>query len=186
VNSCLIDNNPNQVVITPLARPFEWDISNSSINELKSDDNDQTFKCYGESILCKVHPDKEVSRGQIVRYSISNLLKQVCVEPLTYNGNINRFIQNISVCGIVLEDKKGGETVKICVKGITTVRLTSNVSDFFLVDLKQDKIGLPGLVGQDGFVFCSSTKPSVEYIKIGSFLENLENDNQKYILFKLD
>jgi hypothetical protein len=73
--------------------------------------------------------------------------------------------------GIALESKSAGEDCLVCTKGITTVLCTNNITTDFTSTTTITDVGLDGIVGKDGGIFCCASSPIVDFIRAGYFLE---------------
>ena len=102
---------------------------------------------------------------------------------------ISPFTTPFNILGIATETVSGGGSCNVCTKGMTTVKCTSNITTDFVRSDNVSSIGLPGIVGKDGFIFNNTTtNPTVNYIKAGYFLEsgNGVASNGNYSLFYVD
>ena len=101
--------------------------------------------------------------------------------------NSTTFTDNTHVLGVALEECEGNEPCMICTRGITTVKCSNNISSVFIGEPEVESSGCPGLVSQDGFIFYTNIKPTVDYIKAGNFIQSgniAGHDN--YALFKIN
>lgn len=169
-----------------LPQPYKWDLSNKSLHDLFSNpDENQTYKAYGEIKNVTIALDHNVVRGQIVTSFMQD--SRFVIKPLTYTGMINSFRQNVSVFGVALQDGGNGDSVLVCTRGITTVKVSHNISSLFVASNEIESEGSPGLVSEDGFVFYSPVKPSCDYIKAGYFVESgLIANNNHHLLFHVN
>ena len=184
INSIDIINNEENIILKPNYIPYVEDLSNIKIYDIKSNPTDQTFKSIGTTKKFRVLEDEIVSKGQIVSLEITN--NGLFIKPANYNKQLNLFRNNIICLGVALQDCLGGQECPVCTKGITTVKLSSNIPIEYTSDCDincKDH----GLLSSDGFLFKSVIKPSVDYISCGYFLENsqieLNETNDRYVLF---
>lgn len=190
INTIKIETTPNNIVLTSNPQPYNWDISNLSINEMKTDTTSthSVSKCYGDISIITIKKGVSIERGQFV--SLEEEHNKLVGIPFNYEGTLNLFMNPISVYGVALEsvplnsDKK---ILKVCTRGITTVKYCEDNTkiDDNLMSLKQvDKVGTIGLLSKNGFVFNCPIKPNsgIDYIKAGTFIEIGEKD---YYLFNV-
>jgi len=177
-----INNTENNIVLEPVSLPHMWDFVENKINCLKSvpSDND-ILKAYGDVSRWEVKSGCHVESGQAVR--TINQDGKLVVEPFTYRGIPNPFRENMSFLGIALQNVSGGNKCLVCTRGITSVKISTNVGDHFMSDSRIEFVGQPGLIGEDGFIFNSKVKPSVDYFKAGNFQET--GSDGDYRLFKV-
>ena len=169
-----------------LPQPYKWDLTNKTLHDMFSNpDENSIFKAYGDIKLMTTAENHNVVRGQIVTTFMQE--SRLVIKPLTYTGMINSFRQNVSVFGVALQDGGNGESIMVCTRGITTVKISHNISTLFVASNEIESEGCPGLVSQDGFVFYSPVKPSCDYIKAGYFIESgiIASDNH-YLLFHVN
>jgi hypothetical protein len=91
--------------------------------------------------------------------------------------------------GIATQTASGGDTCIVCTKGITTVLCTTNITLDFTGSTAVSSVGIDGLVGKDGGIFCNTTPvPTVDYICAGYFLESGIGiaSNGNYALFYVE
>lgn len=169
-----------------LPQPFQWDLSNKTINDLISHpDDNPIFKAYGDIKKFTVSEQHNVVRGQIVTSYMQE--SRLVIKPLTYTGIINSFRQNVSVLGVALQDGGDGDTILVCTHGITTVKVSHNISPLFVATNEVESEGCPGLLSEDGFIFYSPIKPSCDYIKVGHFVEaGMIASHDNYLLFNVN
>jgi len=194
MNTINITTTSDNIVLKSNPQPYNWDISDLSISDMKTIPTTTTsFKCYGDISIIKVKVGVSIERGQFVSLEEENN-KLVCV-PFNYEGTLNLFMNPISVYGVALEtidtsisNTNNKTKLKVCVRGITTVKYCEDNSkiDDNLMSLKQvDKVGTIGLLSKNGYVFNCPIKPNtgIDYIKVGTFIETGEKD---YYLFNVN
>jgi len=177
-----IYTDENTVNITSLPQPFEWNVSNKTLDKLKSGSSDMQFKAHGDVSVWMVQDI--VRKGQAVSI-VGNKNNVLTIGPLTYTEDIiNPFRKNLSFLGIALRDALPNEPCPVCTRGLTTSRLSKDVSDHFIADDEIEFIGQPALVGKDGYLFISKIKPSIAYIQAGTFAE-IGNDGSEWRLVQI-
>jgi hypothetical protein len=79
----------------------------------------------------------------------------------------------MNMFGIALENASGGQACRVCTRGITTVLCTNNTTVDFTATSSVASVGLDGLVGRDGGIFCNTIPPAtINYFpRAGYFLE---------------
>lgn len=189
VNSITLTQNSNVIAINTTPLPYNWNFNspNNTVSHLKN----ITSNSWGETSKWVVQSGKTVYRGQAVRLtqdSISN--SNIVISPITYSTltGVSSFTTPLNILGIATETSSGGNTCSVCTKGITTVKCTSNTTADFIRSDTVTNVGIPGIVGKDGFIFNNTTShPSVIYIKAGYFLESGSvASNGSYSLFYVD
>ena len=104
---------------------------------------------------------------------------------------IDNFIEPKQIIGIALEDSLDNslEKIKVCCRGITTVRCnidSSKINNHFINSKNIEKIGTMGLIDIEGYAFVSLVKPK-EYILGGYFLETGKiSETNNLFLFKIN
>ena len=189
VQSLIISQNSNVITLTSQPLPYIWDYaSNAAIAKYKSGSGDSVFKASGDISLWKVKTGATVVKGTAVR--VANDGANLAIVPMTYSpsAHLNPFATPANVIGIALQDASAGSNCMVCTKGVTTVVCTSNVSIDFVTTAGLSDVGLSGLVGCDGGIFCNSMVPAGEYIRAGFFLESGLSiaGNGQYVLFYVD
>ena len=185
VDTMKIITHESSISLQSIPQPYTWDISNVSLDDMKSKESDHIFKCYGKTITCSVNSVKHIKKGQFV--SLVTLGDKLEIQSFQYEGNLDLFFNPVSVFGVALEDSEGKteKKIKVCVEGITTVKYCPDLND-----IEDNMMGIPsiekqqspGILSRKGFVFYSPIRPSVDYIKVGTFLEEGECD---YVLFNV-
>lgn len=184
IKTMKVTTKEDSIELQSLPQPYNWDISNLSINDMKSNNNDNIFKCYGKTVICNVKENYTINKGQFV--SLINTGDVLEVIPFEYEGDLDLFLNPISVFGVALEDSKDKNKIHICTEGITTVKYCMNLND----DIENNMMGLSsinklhsyGILSRRGYVFYSPLRPGVDYIKVGTFLET---GNHNYVLFNI-
>ncbi len=185
-----INTEGDNILLESKPIPFSWDISNMSINNMKSTNSDKYFKCFGKSVFVSFEDNTTIERGRFVSL-FTNKNGSIVVKPFEYEGNLNLFMNPVSVYGVALEDtkdKKDGK-IRVCIEGVTTVQycLDHSLIDDNLMGLNYvEKCNSIGLLSKNGTVFCSPIKPVTDYIKVGYFIEKREfNDDDNLVLFNV-
>lgn len=180
----------DSVVLRALPQPMEWNFAGG----VRMFDDFGNLCAYGDVAVWPVSSVANVSKGQAVRLtgtSGSGSSGRLFVEPLVYQMPINPYKRNCSFYGIALQDGKSGDNIRICSRGITAVRVSSNIPKEFIATSETPDYGVIGLVAPDGFIFYSPAKPMVDSILAGVFLQS-GNINSKaagadsgYVRFKI-
>ena len=188
VNSTSLTQNSNVITIQSNPLPYRWDFtgSNNTVSYLKNINSG-----WGETSRWIVKSGDTVNRGQSVRLTKDTTTSNIVITPMTYTTltGISPITTPFNILGIATETVSGGGTCNVCTKGMTTVKCTSNITTDFVRSDNVSSIGLPGIVGKDGFIFNNTTtNPTVNYIKAGYFLEsgNGVASNGNYSLFYVD
>ena len=63
------------------------------------------FKCFGKSVFVSFEDNTTIEKGRFVSLFINNS-GNVVVKPFEYEGNLNLFMNPVSVYGVALEDTK--------------------------------------------------------------------------------
>ena len=178
-NEIILKNNP--------LPPMIQDFSSLKIQDLKSCETDLEFKAYGEVNIYRVKGN--IRKGQFVVLDLDN--NYFCVKSLEYDEMIDNFIEPKQIIGIALEDSlyNSLEKIKVCCRGITTVRCnidSSKINNHFINNKNIEKIGTLGLIDIEGYAFVSLVKPK-EYILGGYFLETGKiSETNNLFLFKIN
>ena len=193
VNSLSIAQNSNIITLTPQPLPYNWNFtgSNNTVSILKNASGDDLNYSWGETskwIVKANIPPIHIFKGQAVQITNESINGNLVIIPITYTTltGINSFSTPMNMLGIATETKSSGESCIICTKGITTVLCTSNITADFVSSTDVSSVGIDGIVGKDGGIFCNTTPiPTVNYIKAGYFLETGTNVaiNGNYALF---
>lgn len=196
VNSIELTQNSNIIAINSKPLPYNWDFTgnNNTISYLKSISDGMSgymSNSWGETSRWIVKSSDTVYRGQAVRLTKDTNTSNIVITPMTYTTltGISPFTTPFNILGIATETVSGGDSCNVCIKGITTVRCTSNITTDFIRSDNVSSVGLPGIIGKDGFIFNNTTSnPLVNYIKAGYFLEsgNSIASNNNYSLFYVD
>jgi hypothetical protein len=194
LNTLNITTKEDNILLSANPQPFNWDLSDISIEEMKTPivkmENDKTSiisKCYGEYKIVNVKPHTKIERGQFVSLDIYEN-KMVVVPFNIKSDNPNQFIEPYNVFGVALEEIETDNhlvKIKVCITGITMVKYCEDTTkiDSNLMSLKQiNKVGTLGLLSKDGFVFNCPIKPllDINYIKVGYFIEENQNQNHNH------
>lgn len=185
-----ISQNSNIITLSPQPLPYMWDFtSNNTLDYLKNNSGDTINYSWGETSKWKVKSTTNVLKGQAVRLTSEN--SNIVIMPITYTTltGINPFAVPMNMLGIATQTSNGGNTCIVCTKGITSVLCTSNITSDFVSSTAVSSVGIDGIVGKDGGIFCNTTPvPMVDYIKAGYFLESGLGiaSNGNYALFYVD
>jgi hypothetical protein len=180
VNSIILKQNSNVITIHSEPIPYKWDFTGSqnTVSYLKNSSNISDISYgsgYGEISKWIVKSDTNVYRGQAVKLTKDINTNNIVITPITYTTltNINIFTTPFNMLGIATEDAYGGNTCNVCTKGITTIKCTDQTTTDFIRSNDISNIGIPGLVGKDGFIFNNTqSQIPVIYINAGYFLES--------------
>jgi hypothetical protein len=192
ITSMTLTQNSNVITMTPEALPYKWDFGYglNTTTYLKNAINDTPFYGWGESSNWVVKQGDNISKGQTVRLTRDVGSSNIVITPITYTtlDGINPLATPFNMLGISMETKTGGENCLVCTKGITTALCSSSIPDGFTRVVDISAVGLDGVVGKDGGVFCTSTSPIKDYLRAGYFLESGTNiaGNGSYVLFYVD
>jgi len=177
----------DSVVLSSLPQPMEWNFAGG----VRMFDDCGNLCAYGDVAVWPVSSVANVSKGQAVRLTGVSGANGLFVEPLVYQMPINPYKRNCSFYGIALQDGKSGDNIRVCSRGITAVRVSSNIPKEFIATSETPDYGVIGLVAPDGFIFYSPAKPMVDSILAGVFLQS-GNLNSKhagadsgYVRFKI-
>ena len=186
----------NEIRVNSLPQPYSWDFSKVDLSHIKSKENDEKFKSYGDTSLWRVKKGAIIKKGQCVRLHSQPEDNKLVITPIEYSPNVslNLFNNPKLFLGIALEDcdcsinsENAKNVIEICTYGITTTMCnidSTMISSEFMSNNNITELGLTGLVSSSGLVFNSPIKPLNDYIKAGHFLEigNISKDN-RYLLF---
>ena len=111
--------------------------------------------------------------------------------PVIYSSlaGVSPFTTPFNMLGIAMETVSGGNDCLVCTRGISTVLCTSNITADFVSSSSVSDVGIDGVVGRDGGIFCNTTPaPLVNYIRAGYFLESGGGvaSNGNYALFYVE
>ena len=189
INSLNISQNSNTITLTPQPLPYKWDFTGSTntVSLLKNALLDSVNYSWGDTSKWIVKQNTTILKGQAVKITNDTSSTNLVIMPITYQSLIgtHSFNTSMNMLGIATEMKVGGETCLVCTKGITTVLCTEQITPEFTISTTVSIVGLDGIVGKDGGIFCNiNPSPSVNYIKAGYFLEsgNIAR-NTNYSLF---
>jgi hypothetical protein len=193
LNSISLTQNSNVITINSSPLPYNWDftVNRNSVAYLKNISvGGSNNGSWGETSKWIVQIGKTVSRGQAVRLTKDTTKSYIVITPITYTTMTGVSpISPFNMLGIATNTASGGSVCTVCTKGITTVQCTSNITADFTFSTSISNVGIPGVVGKDGFIFNNTTPyPTVIYIKAGYFLEsgNGISNNGNYALFYVD
>lgn len=164
--------------------------SNGAISYLKNATSDTPYYGWGETSIWTVKPGQVVVKGQAVRLDSSS--SNVVITPMIYTTLTGATPYNtpMNMFGVALENASGGQTCRICTRGITTVLCTSNTTTDFTATSSVASVGLDGLVGRDGGIFCNTLPPATinYFTRAGYFLETGATvaSNGGYALFNVE
>jgi hypothetical protein len=192
VNSLVVSQNSNVITLTSQGVPYTWHMegSNGAVSYLKNATSDTPFYSWGEKSVWTVKPGKVVMKGQVVR--LDNSGSNVVISPMIYTTLTGATPYNtpMNMFGVALENAIGGQTCSVCTRGITTVLCTSNITTDFIATSSVASVGLDGLVGRDGGVFCNTLPPATinYFTRAGYFLETgiTVANNGNYALFYVE
>ena len=175
IQTAQLSQNSNVITIIGKPLPYKWDfgLGNQSHEYLKNASGDSPFFGWGETSRWVVKSGSSVVKGQAVR--ITNDGANVAIIPVEYSSltGISPLTTPFNMLGIACETAAGGSNCLVCSKGITTVLCTSNITADFVSSSSVSAVGIDGLVGRDGGIFCNTTPmPLVCYIRAGYFLES--------------
>ena len=193
VQSLEISQNSNIITLTPQPLPYTWDFagSNNTVSVLKNASIDVNNYSWGESSRWIVKQGSTVLKGQAVQITNDSPSSNLVIIPMSYTSlvGVNPFTTPLNMLGIATQTATGGNTCIVCTKGITTALCTSNITAEFSGSTAVSSVGLDGLVGKDGGIFCTiTTTPLVDYIRAGYFLESGTGvaSNGAYALFYVE
>jgi len=187
VNSTELTQNSNIIAINSKPLPYIWGFTGATntVSYLKD-----ISTGWGENSDWIVKGGETITKGQAVRLTKETSTSNIVIQPITYTTltGINPFTTPLAMLGIATETSTGGNSCNICTKGITTVKCTNSTTADFTRSDNVNAVGLPGIVGKDGFIFSNiHSAPAVNYIKAGYFLESgTVASNGTYSLFYVD
>jgi hypothetical protein len=193
VNSVYLAQNSNVITINTTPVPYKWDFTGTrnTVYYLKDSSNTGTpSNSWGETSKWIVQSGKTVYKGQSVTITKDTNTSNIVIAPITYTtlSNIS-IISPFNMLGIATNTASSGNVCVVCTKGITTVLCTNTITADFITSNSVSSVGVPGLVGKDGYVFNNQySYPDVIYIKAGYFLEsgNSISSPGNYALFYVD
>ena len=193
VNNISLTQNSNVITIHSEPVPYTWDFSTNknTVSYLKSSSSGTPSYSWGETSKWIVKTGETVYKGQAVRLTHNTGTSNIVIVPITYTEQIitglNLFTTPFNMLGIATETVSGGGICDVCTKGITTVKCTNQSTNIFFTRTDDvSDVGVPGLVGTDGFIFNNRQSPiNIIYINAGYFLENGAgvSANGNYALF---
>ena len=198
IDSIILTQNSNIITLNSQSIPYNWDFTsgisggnNSTLNtvsNLKNASGDANFYSWGETSNWIVQQGQTIVKGQAVRLTKDVSTSNIVITPLTYTTltGLNPFVTPFNMLGIATQNASGGGICNVCTKGITTVLCTNSITSDFIQILSVSDVGLYGLVGKDGGIFCNTNIPTVDYIIAGYFLETGSIVNGNYALFYVD
>lgn len=200
VNSVELFQSSNIITVSSLPLPYKWDFSgtNNTITKLKNANIDNINYSWGDSSIWIVKQDITILKGQAVCITndINNSIpnSNLVIIPLIYtslvNTDANPFTAPLNMLGIATQTVIGGNgnTCVVCTKGITTVLCTDKITNNFFLTPNVATIGIDGIVGKDGGIFCNTNlNPTVNYVRAGYFLEHgTIANNGDYALFYVE
>jgi hypothetical protein len=170
-----LTQNSNVIVMTTQPLPYGWDFGygKNTKTYLKNSGGDSPYYGWGETSTWVVKQGSSVTKGQAVRLTNDTTSSNIVITPVTYTSlsGINPLTTPFNMLGIALESKSAGEDCLVCTKGITTVLCTNNITTDFTSTTTITDVGLDGIVGKDGGIFCCASSPIVDFIRAGYFLE---------------
>ena len=191
VNSVSLTQNSNVITIQSSPLPYTWDFTGSknTVSYLKNA-GPGAGHSWGETSKWIVQSGQTVYKGQAVRLTKDINSTHIVIAPLTYTTltGLNIFTTPFTMLGIATETVSGGSFCNVCTKGITTIKCSglNQVTNDFTRSNYVENVGIPGIVGKDGFIFNNTqSQIPVIYINAGYFLEagNNVSANDNYALF---
>lgn len=175
VQSLVVSQNSNVITLTGQGIPYTWHMesSNGAVNYLKNATVDTPYYGWGETSIWTVKQGQIVLKGQAVRLDSSS--SNVVITPMVYTtlSGATPYNTPMNMFGVALENASGGQSCRVCTRGITTVLCTSNTTIDFSATSSVASVGLDGLVGRDGGIFCNTLPPTTinYFTRAGYFLE---------------
>ena len=177
VQSLVVSQNSNVITLTCQGVPYTWHMegSNGAVSYLKNVSSDTPFFSWGsDTSRWAVKPGQTVVKGQAVRLDVDSS-SNVVISPMVYTTLTGATPYNtpMNMLGIALENASSGQSCMVCTHGITTVLCTSNTTTDFTATSSVASVGLDGIVGRDGGIFCNTLPPgTINYFtRAGYFLE---------------
>ena len=192
VNSLVVSQNSNVITLTSQGVPYTWNMesSNGAVSYLKNAPGDTPYYGWGETSIWTVKSGQVVVKGQAVR--LDGYGSNVVITPMIYTTLTGTTPYNtaMNMFGVALENASGGQACRVCTRGITTVLCTSNTTTDFTATNSVASVGLDGLVGRDGGIFCNTLPPATinYFTRAGYFLETGATvaSNGGYALFNVE
>jgi hypothetical protein len=192
VQSLLVSQNSNVITLTSQGVPYTWNMegSNGAVSYLKNSPGDTPYYGWGETSIFTVKPGQMVVKGQAVRLDGSS--NNVVITPMVYTTltGVTPYNTPMNMFGVALENASGGQACRVCTRGITTVLCTSNTTTDFTATSSVASVGLDGLVGRDGGIFCNTLPPATinYFTRAGYFVESGSTvaTNGGYALFYVE
>jgi len=177
VQSLTLSQNSNIITLQPQPLPYTWNFSgaNNTVSLLKNAPADTINYSWGESSKWIVKQGTSVVKGQAVRITSDTSTSNLVIIPITYTTltGVNPFSTPMNMLGIATQNATSGQSCIVCTKGITTVLCTNTITTDFVATTDVPAVGVDGIVGRDGGIFCNTTPvPMVDYIRAGYFLES--------------
>ena len=192
INAISLTQNSNVITLNSSPVPYTWDFTGNrnTVSYLKSGGSGGSGYSWGETSKWIVQTGQTIYKGQAVTLSKETTTSNIVIAPTTYTilNDITQ-ISPFNMLGIATHTASSGNVCVVCTKGITTVKCTNQITNDFTRSDSVSNVGIPGIVGKDGFIFNNQNpNPNVSYIKAGYFLEgNLLNNtiaaNGNYALF---
>lgn len=192
IQSLVVSQNSNVITLTSQGVPYTWHMegSNGSLSYLKNATIDTPYYGWGDTSIWTVKTGQTVIKGQAVRLDSSN--SNIVITPMIYNTLTGATPYNtpMNMLGIALENASGGQSCHVCTRGITTVLCTNNTTIDFTATSSVANVGLDGLVGRDGGIFCNTLPPATinYFTRAGYFIESglTVASNGSYALFYVE
>ena len=187
IDTMHITQNSNVITLTGKPLPYEWDFSasNGTVSYLKNASGDSINYGWGDVSVWTVKTGMSVNKGYAVRLDKETTTGNVVITPMTYSTltGATPYNTSMNMLGIALQNAGSGTACRVCTKGITTVYCTNNITPDFTT--QTSNIGLDGLVGRDGGIFCNvSTPVSISYYtRAGYFLESGINNGGQSLFY---
>lgn len=193
INGISLTQNSNVITINSTPVPYTWDFTGNrnTVNYLKDSSSTGTpSNSWGETSRWIVKTGQTVYKGQAVTLTKEPITSNIVIAPFTYStlDNITQ-ISPFNMLGIATNTVSSGNVCVVCTKGITTVKCTNQITNDFVTSNSVGSIGVPGIVGKDGYIFNNQNLyPNRIFLKAGYFLESGNNvsQNGNYALFYVD